>query len=1126
MERKSVIDLQERPESLLCQPVAAWNEPVVIPTYPVLAADRNPMFLEKRVYQGSSGRVYPNPVIDRVSDERTDQTWAALHLENEYVRLMVLPEIGGRIHVGLDRTNGYDFFYRQNVIKPALVGLLGPWISGGVEFNWPQHHRPSSFMPVDWAIEDLPDGGRTIWCSEHEPMGRMKGMHGVTLRPNSSVVELRVRLFNRTAIVNTFLWWANVCARVHDRYQSFFPPDVRYVFDHAKRAVSTFPIAHGHYYGVDYGSRRPAEADLSWYHNIPVPTSYMATGTQGEFFGGYDHAADAGFVHWADHRISPGKKQWTWGNSQFGYAWDRELTDADGPYVELMAGVYTDNQPDFSFLMPYETKTFSQYWYPIQRIGLAHAANLDGALHLTVRDGLARIGTAVTRDRPNATVRLLIGEELVWERTSDLAPGQPLVVEDVPLPAGTEATSLRLSVCADGRELVVYRPEQVAAGEAPRPAREPALPADISSSEELYLTGLHLAQYRHATRHAEDYWREALRRRPGDARSNTAMGWWHLSRGEFQVAASHFKTAIATLTQLNPNPYDGEPLYGLGLALRYANRLEDADNTLAKAAWSDPWCGPAAFARAQLAARQGEFETAVNLLDRVIDGNRDLAAARSLRAAILRRIGRPAEARTDIQAVLGADPLDAVALDQRRRLATEGEWPDDTQVVVGPSVNGPLPGGVQTALDVAHDYAAAGLLDEAMEVLRRQISVGSAKSVQPMVRYTLAWLQSRADDPEAAAEFRQASVMSPEYCFPARLEEIEILRTAMALRPEDARAPYYLGNLLYDRRRYEDAIDLWRQAAQLDPSFPTVHRNLGLAEFNALGRPEEALACYRQALDADPSDTRVLYEFDQLRRRCGDAPAKRIRLLDENRRLVEHRDDLTIEHVTLLNLLGRHEEALAVLGTRRFHPWEGGEGLVSGQWVLANLRLAQVALDSSDPDCAIRCLEAALERPQNLGEGKHPLATENEVHFHLALALLAAGRETDATAWLASAAAPQGDARAPLGEPTYWQARALRALGDEDGATDLFERLLQSARQRAAQPQTIDYFATSLPTFLVFEDDLDHRNRVECRYLEALALSGLGQYDTATHLLSEVLELDISHSGARWHLQAIAADLG
>ena len=555
---------------------------------------------------------------------------------------MILPELGGRIHIGLDRTNGYDFFYRQNVIKPALVGLLGPWISGGVEFNWPQHHRPSSFMPVDWIIEDLEDGGRTIWCSEHEPMGRMKGMHGVTLRPNSSVIEVRVRLFNRTPTVNTFLWWANVCARVHDRYQSFFPPDVRHVFDHAKRAVSTFPVARGAYYGIDYGSRPASDADLSWYRNIPVPTSYMATGTQGDFFGGYDHTADAGFVHWADHRISPGKKQWTWGNSEFGYAWDRELTDADGPYVELMAGVYTDNQPDFSFLTPFETKTFSQYWYPIQRIGPAHAANLEGAVSLAVHDGSIRVGVTVTRVRPDTTVRLTADEQLVWEVTTDLAPGKPLVVKAISLPPDAETTGLRLSVCADGRELLAYRPAPVEVGEAPQPAREPALPGDIASNEELYLTGLHIAQYRHATRNAEDYWREALRRHPGDVRSNTAMGWWHFHRGEFHVAVSHFETAIATLTQLNPNPYDGESLYGLGLSLRYLNRPDEADRALAKAAWSGAWRGAADFARAQLAAQKGELETAITLLDGVIGDDHDQLSARSLRAAIWRRLGHPA----------------------------------------------------------------------------------------------------------------------------------------------------------------------------------------------------------------------------------------------------------------------------------------------------------------------------------------------------------------------------------------------------------------------------------------------------------------------------------------------------
>ena len=232
-------------------PVKAWAEAVVLPTYEPMAPDKNPMFLEKRVYQGSSGRVYPLPFTDRINTEAQDRSWQALHIENEFLRVMVLPEIGGRIHVGLDKTNGYDFFYRQNVIKPALVGLAGPWISGGVEFNWPQHHRPATFMPTNYAIEEGADGSRTIWCSDHEPMNRLRGMHGVCLYPGIARLELKVRLYNRTQFTQTFLWWANVATRVHEHYQSFFPPDVRFVADHARRAMSTFPLCNGTYYGVD-----------------------------------------------------------------------------------------------------------------------------------------------------------------------------------------------------------------------------------------------------------------------------------------------------------------------------------------------------------------------------------------------------------------------------------------------------------------------------------------------------------------------------------------------------------------------------------------------------------------------------------------------------------------------------------------------------------------------------------------------------------------------------------------------------------------------------------------------------------------------------------------------------------
>src|SRR5580704_6500334 len=222
--------------------VKAWKQAISIPTYEPGSPDRNPMFLENRVYQGSSGRVYPLPFIDAIATEANDRLWQAVHLENEYLRLMILPEIGGRIHVGYDKTNGYDFFYRQNVIKPALVGLAGPWISGGVEFNWPQHHRPATFMPVSFEIEEDADGSRIIWCSDHDPMSRLKGMHGVCLHPGRAYIELKVRLYNRTPLVQTFLWWVNIAVRVHDEYQAFFPPDVVSVADHGRRAMTDFPI--------------------------------------------------------------------------------------------------------------------------------------------------------------------------------------------------------------------------------------------------------------------------------------------------------------------------------------------------------------------------------------------------------------------------------------------------------------------------------------------------------------------------------------------------------------------------------------------------------------------------------------------------------------------------------------------------------------------------------------------------------------------------------------------------------------------------------------------------------------------------------------------------------------------
>ena len=1117
--------------------VVVREETIVLPTYLPLPPDRNPMFLEKRVYQGSSGRVYPLPFTDRIAEKPIDRPWRGVWIENEYLRALVLPELGGRIHILQDKTNGYDLIYRQDVIKPALVGLAGPWISGGIEFNWPQHHRPATFLPTEIHIEEAEDGSKTIWCGDHDPMARMKAMHGVCLRPGNARLELRVRVYNRTPLPQTFLWWANVATQVHESYQSFFPPDVHYVADHAKRATSRYPLCEGHYYGVDYGGRArggvPADEapsqyvppasggktavdyapnDLSFYSNIPVPTSYMCMGSKEDFFGGYDHREQAGLIHLANHHISPGKKQWTWGNHDFGYAWDRNLTDqnADGehpPYIELMSGVYTDNQPDFSFLQPGETKTWTQYWAPLTKIGPAQHANYEAAVSLTpVTRRDIRLGVAVFAAHPATRIELTAMGKRLHLSTADLAPGAPLT-ESITLPARTKITDLRLRVlAADGRELIAFQPKPRSEAAVPPPATEPPPPAQIPSNDELYLTGLHLDQYRHATRPADAYWREALRRDPGDSRCHTALAGWHLRRGEFSDGERHARAALTRLTHRNPNPADGEPLYLLGVILVHQSRADEAYDFLYKATWNQAWAGAAYHALAEIDCTRADWSAALDHLDRALRLDTDNLRARALRVMVLRKLGRSAEAAAFLAATRTLDPLDSWA----RHLDA------DTAL-----------GDAQARLDLAHDLARAGFYQEAVAVLRAvkstagdlpDQSLGSA----PLVAYTLGWLHEKAGKTSAALKhYRRAALLPADYCFPARLEEIAILEAAQKANPKDARAPYYLGNLLYDRRRHTEAITHWERAAKLDPGFATVWRNLGIGRFNILKNPAKARAAYDRACLRAPDDARLLFERDQLWKRLGEAPEKRLRVLEKHPALVARRDDLSVEICALYNQTGQPEKALSILTTRQFQPWEGGEGQARGQHVRTRLLLGRRALAIGDISCALDHFEQALTSPENLGEARHLLANQSDVLFWLGEARsasddLAAARD----AWQA-AADFKGDFQDMsvriFSEMTYFSALAWSRLGEKAKAQQLLTDLLAYAKDLEKQPAVIDYFATSLPTMLLFDDDLQARQTTTARFLQAQALLGLGKKAKAGVMLTDVLRRDPNH--------ALAADL-
>lgn len=1104
-----------------------WEADSEIPTYGVGAPDKNPMFLEKRVYQGSSGRVYPHPVIDKILDEKKPRAYHIVFLENEYLHIEIMPELGGRIYRALDRTNGYDFVYYNRVIKPALVGLAGPWISGGIEFNWPQHHRPNTFGPVEYDIAHNADGSKTVRVSEIDRMYGTKMTMGFTLYPGKAYLEIHGQLYNRTPEPQTFLWWANPAVSVNDDTQSVFPPDVHAVFDHGKRDVSRFPIATGTYYKMDYSSG----VDISRYKNIPVPTSYMAYRSDYNFVGGYDNGKQAGILHIANHHISPGKKQWTWGNSDFGRAWDRNLTDADGPYIELMTGVYTDNQPDFSWLHPYEEKSFTQYFMPYKDIGVIKNASIDAAVNLDVDTArhTAHVQAYATSIFDNATVELSGAHRVYMRETVTLSPTQTFS-QDVALDTEEEVFNLVVTVKdANGNVLVAYQPARPEIERLPDAAKPLPPPQEMRDNEALYLAGLHLEQYRHATFEPEHYYLEGLKRDPGDSRINVAYGRLLLRRGLFRESEAHFRAAIATITRHNPNPYDSEAFYQPGLALKMQGRLDEAFAALYKAVWSAAWQDSGYFTLAQIASIRRNYREALALVEQSLTRNTRHYQARHLKTALLRKLERLDEAEQMAQETLRLDFADFGAYNELYLLSRDrGE--DDRATATRQAPSRLMRNDVHNHISLATDYIHSGLYEEAIDILHR-LAKDAQQSAYPMVHYYLGYCYRQLGQTELAQAHEQAgSQAKPDYCFPNSLDDLLVLESALAANPLDAKAHYYLGNLLYDKKRPADAIRHWEASRDIDDTFATVHRNLALAYYNKLAQPEQALASLERAFACNPDDARVLYELDQLYKKVGYAPERRLAHLASYREIVNRRDDLYLEYITLLNTTGHYEQALTLLTERNFHPWEGGEGKVTGQYVFAHVELAKRALTAKQAEQASDLLQQARAYPANLGEGKLPGAQENNIYYYLGRMYELAGLKEMAKVHFRIAS--HG-----LMEPTsamfyndqppdmiFYQGLAWRKLGDENEARRRFHKLIDYGEQHLFDNVHIDYFAVSLPDFLVFEDDLNRRNEIHCRYMLGLGYLGLGERKKAREQFAHVLRLDSNHQGARVHAALCDAD--
>lgn len=1144
--------------------VAVWTQTVQIPTYPVGNPTPHPLYISKRVYQGSSGRVYPLAVTESVGDFPRDQDYEAVFLENRLIKVMVLPQIGGRIHMAYDKAREYHFVYFNRVIKPALVGLAGPWISGGIEFNWPQHHRPSTYAPVEYGVDEGEGEEVGVLLGEIDRMYGLRVGTRISLCPEDARIHIRSEVSNRTQLPQTFLWWANPAVSVNDKYQATFPPDVRAVFDHGKRDVSRFPIATGTYYKVDYSHG----VDISRYRNIPVPTSYMAHYSRHDFVGGYDHGRRAGLLHVAANRYSPGKKQWTWGTSHFGQVWERNLTDQDGPYVELMTGIYTDNQPDFTWIQPGETKQFEQWFFPYAEMPSVLAANEHAALclereedgtYLSVYTPVQAVLTpvvSVVSESPQDSGRVETGEPkgaAVAAASSDEMTSADAPVSrachDLTLaslevtPFGTQrwrvsqklASPLTVTLLdSTGATVLRYDEREEEEVALPESATAPPTPEEVPSTEQLYLIGVHLEQNRHASWDPYQYYAEALRRDPYDARVNAALARRWIYRNQPVQAREHARRAVDRLCRWNNNPESGWAHYYLGVAALMTGDNAESKQALEKASWADDARPSAMYELAAQAVRSESEETAIQLLDEILLERPAFERALSLRQITLRRAGQHLRAGEERKRVLNRNRLAYIAAIEEAFFASkEPDWDYVWQNVLGASED--------RFIDVLCEYAYPGCTAEVQslcEAYERWLSrgVGSEPSIPqskitasatPLPFYLAAHVSK--DSSQTDRWLHRAEATTATLVFPLRLEVLRALEWAANRDPSNAQAHYLLGTAYYDRGIHESAYHHWNAAAQHISDNPTLYRNLALYLYDQAHRPEEAVTYLERATELAPTDGRLLLELDELYKRVRRTAEGRMKVLSNRLDVVKKRDDLIVRYAGVLTSIGQPKEAVALFEGRRFHPWEGGEGAVTGAYRRA---LIQSALRSwaggedapREQSDSLRALADAKSYPENLGEGRLPNTADNEIDYWMGVILSAQG--DDQGSRNAFARACEGE-NAPSLSMYYndvparsilYQGLARRRLGDEKGARSCFHRLRDHADRHEHDEVSPDYFAVSLPDFVVFDYDLTERNRLFCETLRGLGLLGLGDEAGARRELTAVIRIDPNNEDALDHL--------
>jgi len=946
-------------------------------------------------------RVYPYPMQTDITRKKIIKKYRVVVMENDYIQLLILPELGGRILAAIDKTNdNFDFIYHNQVMKPGLVALRGAWLSGGIEWNFPTlGHTVNTFSPVNYKILKHADGSITCVVGTEEWVRRMKWEVFISIFPDRSYFKTRIRLYNRTLTHNNGYFWANAATHARKETRVVFPP-AEYTYAGGRKNPRPWPVYQG--------------KDVSWYKNTAYAHDYFC-GTAGDYNGAYNYEEDNGTAHYASRYESPGKKFWTWGTAPSGAIWEDLLTDEDGQYIEVQAGRLL-TQGDTWIFEPHLIEEWDEWWYPLKNMHGFVKVNPDAALNLELRDEEIFIALNTTRVFKGAEVKLFRGERQIFSERLDISP-EGFYKNEIP---SRERRGIYTLEFLDkyGQKIIDYTTEKPEIS-------PPELQPDFSMQENDLAEIIFLKGYYSMKLWDEEgamyYFKKALEEDPEFSPALKWLGILYYKIGKTKEALDLFERVLERNEDDHTARYY-RTLSKIKLGIRQGTE-EDLYMLSRRAAYRHV----APYLLAALEFEKENYRKAGELLRKALKNNPVDLKARVMLAASERHLNNKTEADTLIESALKEDPISPLVLLEKELLSRGSEL--DV-----------LRADPEYYLEAAADYSEMNLTDDAIRVLEIYGENTNARDY-PILYYYLGFFNDKlGSKEEAAAYFKKAATCSPDYVFPFRVETESVLKLALEYNPSDWKAQYYLGNLLVAKLRWEEGLEHFKNAAEFSPEFPVIYRNVGEIYWAKFKDYERAREMYEKAVSFAPYDYRLYVALDELYALTREHSA-RAKLYREAPSTVKKNFNYVLKRAQYYVDTGQYAKAFKILESNTFLPWEGWTG-AREVFVLAHLGRAYSYMTNGKYKKAINDFFEAMQYPENLGTGRplHPLFTRE--YFFIGLCYEKMGNKQRAEKYINKVKVET------TGVPTvhsYYKALSLRKLGKGNEA----ERLLNEMKLKS-----------------------------------------------------------------------------